>query len=145
MPIDLDRIASTPDLRTLPGAQARITIATRIAVVFVKLGRDPRRELANRLGSEDAAGRFLDMVAQMGEAWPEPVYVNPPCCPRLSYDEMAVLDLLTAAGRHDRAAFDDFLRDMLPSAARDRLYAAAGRFIASYVQQVQGGEGGGQV
>src|SRR3546814_1015298 len=52
----------------------------------------------------------------MGSVWPEPVYVNPPCCPKLSYDEMMVLDLLTAAVRSDRQAFDDFLRDMLPPA-----------------------------
>jgi hypothetical protein len=59
MPLDLDLIAQTPDLRCLPGAQARIAIATRVAVVFLKLQRDPRPELADRLGSGEAARRFL--------------------------------------------------------------------------------------
>lgn len=138
MPLDLDLIAATPDLRVLPAAQARIAMATRIAVVFMKLGRDPRAELDRRLGSERAAERFLLLIEAIGTAWPEPVYVNPPCCPKLSYDEMMVLDLLAARGRGDRPAFDEFLRDMLPGEARDCLYAAAGAFIAAYVQQVPG-------
>ncbi|MBB4640507.1 hypothetical protein [Rhizorhapis suberifaciens] len=138
MPLDLDLIASTPDIRGLPAAQARITLATRIAVVFNKLGRDPGPELANRLGSEGAASRFLALMSEMGSVWPEPVYVNPPCCPKLSYDEMMVLDLLTACGRADRKAFDDFLMDMLPAEARDRLYFSADAFVASYVEKPVG-------
>src|SRR3546814_7683720 len=59
MPFDLSLISLTPDLRTLPGAQARIALSTRIVVVLTKLARDPRPELANRLGSEEAAERFL--------------------------------------------------------------------------------------
>lgn len=43
MPLELDLIAHTPDIRCLPAAQARIAIATRIAVVFTKLQRDPRK------------------------------------------------------------------------------------------------------
>lgn len=134
MPLDLALIAQTPDLRTLPAAQARITIATRVAVVFSKLDRDPRPELAQRLGSADAAVRFLDLVEEMALAWPEPVYVNAPCCPRLSYDEMMVLDLIIAAVREDRETFDALLRDMLPGQARERLYGAAGRFVQVYRQ-----------
>lgn len=136
MPLDLDLIAQTPDLRCLPAAQARITLATRIAVVFMKLQRDPRAELTNRLGSDQAAARFLEFMEVMGAVWPEPVYVNPPCCPKLSYDEMMVLDLLTACGSSDRAAFDAFLCDMLPSDVRDQLYAAAGSFISTYIDRV---------
>jgi hypothetical protein len=132
MPLDLDLIADTPDLRCLPAAKARIAIATRIAVVFTKLQRDPQPELMNRLGSGTAAARFLGFIEAMGAAWPEPVYVNAPCCPKLSYDEMMVLDLMTACGRGDRSAFDALLCDMLPSEVRDRIYAAAGSFIAAY-------------
>src|SRR3546814_15667961 len=101
---------------------------------LTKLARDPRPELANRLGSEEAAERFLDLIGGMGSVWPEPVYVNTPCCPKLSYDEMMVLDLWTAAARTDRKAFDDFLRDTLPHAAGDQLYAPARR------EAGQGGE-----
>jgi hypothetical protein len=132
MPFDLDLISQMPDLRALPAAQARITIATRVAVVFSKLERDPRPELEQRLGSNEAAVRFLDLVEEIGSAWPEPVYVNAPCCPRLSYDEMMVLDLVTAAVQCRREAFDAFLRDMIPAPARDRLYAASQRFVEAY-------------
>ena len=132
MPLDLDLIANTPDMRCLPAAQARIAISTRIAVVFTKLRRDPRAELANRLGSGKAAARFLGFIEVMGAAWPDPVYVNAPCCPKLSYDEMMVLDLMTACGSADRAAFDALLCDMLPVDVRDRIYTAAGSFIAAY-------------
>src|SRR3546814_15250929 len=64
MPFDLSLISLTPDLRTLPGAQARIALSTRIVVVLTKLARDPRPELANRLGSEEAAERFLDQIGR---------------------------------------------------------------------------------
>jgi hypothetical protein len=70
----------------------------------------------------------------MGMVWPEPIYVNSPCCPRLSYDEVMVLDLLAAAGRHDRAAFDDFLCEMLSLPARDRLYGVTQAFVQVYAQ-----------
>lgn len=139
MPFNLDLMAQTPDIRCMPAAQARITFATRIAVVFSKLGRDPRAELANRLGSEGAARHFLALVEEVGASWPEPVYVNSPCCPKLSYDEMMVLDLLTACGQDDRQTFDDLLRDMLPAEARDRIYTAGNAFIGSYVQRVAEG------
>lgn len=132
MPFDIDLIAQMPDLRTMPSAQARIAVATRVAVVFAKLERDPRPELELRLGSGDAAIRFLDLVEEIGTAWPEPVYVNAPCCPRLSYDEMMVLDLITAAVRFDRETFDAILRDMLPAQRRDRLYAVSERFVEIY-------------
>src|SRR3546814_12969913 len=92
----------------------------------------------SRLGSEEAAERFLDLIGGMGSVWPEPVYVNPPCCPKLSYDEMMVLDLLTAAVRSDRQAFDDFLRDMLPPAACDTLYAAPGAFVTVFASCATG-------
>lgn len=135
MPLDLDLIAQAADLRCLRGAQARIAIATRVAVVFLKLQRDPRAELADRLGSGEAAKRFLAFIEVIGAAWPEPAYVNAPCCPRLSYDEMMVLDLMTACGSGDRAAFDAFLCEMLPSQDRDTIYAAAGSFIAAYAHR----------
>src|SRR3546814_20177842 len=61
MPFDLSLISLTPDLRTLPGAQARIALSTRIVVVLTNLARDPRPELANRLGSEEAADRKSDV------------------------------------------------------------------------------------
>lgn len=140
MPYDLDLIVQMPDLRALPAAQARITIATRVAVVFSKLERDPRPELEQRLGTADAAVRFLDLVEEIGMAWPEPVYVNPPCCPRLSYDEMMVLDLVSAAVRSDRETFDAFLRDMIPAQLRRRLYAAFQRFVEAYRQREISGD-----
>src|SRR3546814_1987390 len=62
MPFDLSLISLTPDLRTLPGAQARIALSTRIVVVLTKLARDTRPELANRLVSEAAAERFIDLI-----------------------------------------------------------------------------------
>ena len=132
MPFDIDLMVQMPDLRTMPAAQARIAVATRVAVVFAKLERDPRPELELRLGNAEAAVRFLDLVEEIGTAWPEPVYVNAPCCPRLSYDEMMVLDLITAAVRSDREAFDAFLRDMIPAKQRDRLYAVSKRFVKIY-------------
>jgi hypothetical protein len=49
---------------------------------------------------------------------------------------MMVLDLMTVCGSGDRAAFDALLCDMLPFEVRDRIYAAAGSFIAAYVHRV---------
>lgn len=135
MPFDLGLIASMPDIRHLSAAQGRIALAMRIAVVFNKLGRNPMPELENRLGSSRAVGHFLNMIGEMGSTWPEPIYVNPPCCPKLSYDEMMLLDLLEACGRADRKAFDERLLDLVSAQARDKIYCAAEGFIASYVQK----------
>lgn len=135
MPFDFQLFARMPDLRTLPAAHARISMATRVAVVFSKMSRDPRPELEQRLGSNEAAVRFLDLVEEIGSAWPEPVYVNAPCCPRLSYDEMMILDLLTAVGRGQRDIFDQLLSDMIPAQARNRIYAASKRFAEVYRQR----------
>lgn len=135
MPFDLGLIASMTHIRHLSAAQGRIAFAMRIAVVFNKLGRNPVPELANRLGSCHAAGCFLNMVGEMGSAWPEPIYINPPCCPKLSYDEMMLLDLLEACGRANRKAFDELLVDLVPAQARDKLYVAAEAFVTSYLQK----------
>lgn len=140
MPFDLDLIAQTPDLRALPTAQARIAIATRVAVVFAKLERDPHPELEQRLGTMEAAVRFLNLMKEIGVAWPDPVYVNAPCCPRLSYDEMMVLDLISAAGESDREAFDSFLCEMIPAGERERIYRACERFVEVYRRRKIAGE-----
>lgn len=125
-------LTSTPDRRNLVTAQDRIVLAMRLVVVLSKLKREPVEPLTDKLGSEAAARRFLRVMEIIGDVWPEPVVVLPPCCPQTTYDEMMLLDLIIAAAKRDRGAFDSFLKDMLKDFDRERLYVAIGNFIRIY-------------
>lgn len=126
----LDLFMPTPDIRTMPSAEARIAIAIRMWVVMGKLGRDPIAVLRDKLGSTDAAMRLHLLLEQAGAAWVDPFCVNPPCCPRLSPDEALILEMVGLAAAGDRPGFDRLLSDMLREDVRSRLYASAKRLAA---------------
>lgn len=120
-----ERLARTPDLRTMPAAEARVVIALRLWIVMGKLGHCPLRAVGERLGCARAAAHLHLMMEEIGAAWPETFCAAPPCCPRLSHDEAAAIAMLRLGGLGDRPAFDRLLGEMLPGDARERLYLSA--------------------
>lgn len=129
LPFDLAMLTSTPDIRSVAPVHARIVCALR----YTHMARARRcycaRELAVHLGTCDAVYSFHVFLDEAGRAWPEPIALNPACQPRMSYDEMLLVDCATAAAQNDTTAFDDFLRDMVGSAARRSLWMAARRLM----------------
>lgn len=139
MLFDIERLALTPDLRTMAAADARVAISVRLWVVMNKLGRCPLEAMIEKLGSAPAGGKLHLLMEEIGVAWPEPFCVNPPCCPRLSHDEALVIDMTGIARRGDRPGFDRLLSDLLPFDARERLYRSAAALGASLEDAARSG------
>lgn len=129
MAFDLDLLTSTPDLRSVAPVHARIVRSLR----YTHLARRGRGfccdDLADALGAPLAVHAFLVFLDEAGRAWPEPIVLNPPCQTRMSYDEMLLVDCITAAAKDDRATFDGFLCDMLAPSARAPIWIAARRLM----------------
>jgi hypothetical protein len=128
-----DLLVRTPDFREMDAGDIRLTAALRLWVVLTRLGRCPMPAVAGRLASADAAVQLHILLEEIGSAWPEPFRVAPPCCPRLSHDEALAVAMVRAAAASERPAFDRLLQEMLPAAARDRLFLPAealGRLLA---------------
>ena len=131
LPFDLELLTSTPDIRTVAPVHARLVCALRYTHITRQRRRFCCRELGDQLGSHGAVHPFMIYLDEVGRAWPDPISLNPPCQPRMSYDEMLLVDCATAAAKNDRASFDDFLRDMLPEATRRPIWNAARRLMAA--------------
>ena len=51
----------------------------------------------------------------------------------LSYDEMLLVDLCTAAARNERGVFDELVEDMIGRAGRNSIWTAARRLMSTVV------------
>ncbi|MHB9878086.1 hypothetical protein ACSMXM_00270 [Pacificimonas sp. ICDLI1SI03] len=131
MPLDLDTLKSTPDIREVAPVHAGLVCALRYNHMARRMGRYSHDVLAQHLGSECAVRSFHVFLDEAGRAWPEPIALNPPCQPLFSYDEMLLVDIATAAGRDDRDSFDNFVCDMIGEAGRTFLWTAARRLMKS--------------
>ncbi|HKT15946.1 MAG TPA: addiction module antidote protein [Allosphingosinicella sp.] len=120
MPIEL--LARTPRLADLAPRHANIVILLRAWALLGRQRRCPYALLVGQLGSPCAAARFQLLMEQIGAVWPDPFCVSPPCACLLSYDEATLAEMLAAAWRADRPAFDTLLMDLLAGDARDRLF-----------------------
>ena len=113
------------DIRSLPAFETRLILATRMWVVSYKLGRNPLPLIKGRLPEPGVASRFAILLEAIGSVWPEPVYVKAPCCSDLSYDELAIVQMIRLSARGDKTGFDQLLVDMVNEDARSSLYAHA--------------------
>ncbi|MXO68439.1 hypothetical protein GRI72_06325 [Altererythrobacter marinus] len=129
MAFDLAQLTRTPDLRAVTPLHARLVCAMRYTHVARRVGDYSHRRLASHLGSFCAVHSFHVFMDEAGHAWPERIVLNPPCQSAFSYDEMLLVDLLTAAARGERARFDDFVRDMIGAGARHAIWSAARRLM----------------
>lgn len=121
-------LAATPKLSVLPAAHIRIIVAMRIAILAWSKGQDPKPYLIRQIGDERAAGHFAHIIELIGDCWPEPVAVHRPCCSHVSYDEMLVLDLTTAAVQGKADHFHGLLGEMIGRSDRQKLHLGFSKF-----------------
>ncbi|SIO17573.1 hypothetical protein SAMN02745824_3232 [Parasphingorhabdus marina DSM 22363] len=86
--------APLPELLSLSGAEARIILALRHAVMCQKLQRDPAPVLKERLGTGLAVTRFLLVLETIGEAWPDNFHLGRNCCRHTTADEITLLQMV---------------------------------------------------
>ena len=127
----LDTIGQTPRLATLGEAQGNFIVTCRLWVTLRKRGLNPSAAVADRIGCPRAAMRFWLLMEEVGAAWPDPFVVSPPCCPRLSFDEATLLQVIEHAAAGDRAGVMRLLAEMLPIELSDRLYGAARGYLTA--------------
>lgn len=127
--------ARLPDLLSLSGAEARILLALRHAVVCHKLGRNPRPGLEEKLGSGLAATRFLIVIETVGSAWPESFHIGRTCCPCTTPDEILLLQMTRLGGTGDRPAFDRLIMEMIGDSERNRIFIDISNFASAYRHQ----------
>ena len=123
------KFTEQPLVRDLPVDAAQAVLALRYCILCRRAERDPMPELERRWGNILAARRYRLVVEAIGHVWPDPFAVAPPCCPRLSFDEGLLADIVTAAGRGDRVRFDCLTGEMLGNDARAMLFAALENFV----------------
>ena len=114
-------------------ANQRIILAVRTAVLHTHCKQDPVESMSNILGSTKAAGALVHVLRIIGEYWPEPVIVQPPCCHMVSMDERLIVDLITAAVQDNRPGYDSMLCEMLDEDVRDHVFNAIQGFIRPYL------------
>lgn len=123
------QLTTQPLIRDLSVEAAQVVLALRYCIVCRRNDRNPMPELERRWGNVLAARRYRLVVEAIGHSWPDPFAVAPPCCPRASFDEALLADMVTAAAHGDRVAFDVLTAEMLGSDAREMIFVALENFI----------------
>ncbi|WP_432769613.1 addiction module antidote protein [Sphingopyxis sp.] len=122
-------LSDQPLVRDLPVEAAQAVLALRYCVLCRRSERDPMPELERRWGNILAARRYRLVVEAIGQVWPDPFAVAPPCCPQASFDEALLAAMVGAATRRDRVDFDWLTAEMLGSDAREMLFVALENFL----------------
>lgn len=120
----IDRLTQLPKMRDVPMKAAQAVLALRFSILCHRTGRDPLPELERRWGNLLTAQRYQLVIEAIGQSWPEPFAIAPPCCPQLSFDEALLADMVAAVDNGDRARFDRATGEMLGADARALLYTA---------------------
>jgi len=127
----VQRLIEQPLVRDLEARAAQAVLALRHCIACRRTGRDPQPELERRWEAEAAARRFQLALVAIGDVWPDPFAVAPPCCPRLTYDEALLGAMLGAVSQGDRSLFDRLTAEMLSEDARGLLFAALDNFLSA--------------
>ncbi|WP_239806363.1 hypothetical protein [Croceicoccus hydrothermalis] len=129
MGFDLSTLTPRHDLRAIPPLRAMIVCAVRYVHV-ARIGQCYCHEGLQRfLGSGTAIRPFHCFLSEVDQYWPEPVALNRPCDPMLSFDEMLLTDMLSAAATGDRDGFDRLIHDMIPAAGRHAMWFTGSRLV----------------
>lgn len=129
----LHTLLATPNLDDVSPIHARLVCAMRYVHLARCEGKYSCRALAAQIGTSDAVRPFHVFMDETGRAWPEPIALNRPCQMALSYDEMLLVDLCTAAARNERGVFDELVEDMIGRAGRNSIWTAARRLMSTVV------------
>jgi len=131
--MSLHTLLSTPDLNEISPVHARLVCAMRYVHLARCQGSYCFRALASQIGTAEGVRPFHVFMDEAGRAWPEPIALNRPCQMALSYDEMLLVDLSTAAARKERAVFDELVEDMIGQSGRNAIWSAARRLMGHMV------------
>ena len=123
------QLTEQPLVRDLSVEAAQAVLALRYCILCRRGERDPMPELERRWGNILTARRYRLVVEAIGHIWPDPFAVAPPCCPRVSFDEALLANIVIAAGHGDRVQFDYLTGEMLGSDARAMLFTALENFV----------------
>lgn len=130
---ELTRLMVTlPDLLSLAGAEARIILALRTAVMGNKLQRDVRGELGEKLGSRQAVNRFEILIESVGLGWPDSFQLGRICCQCTTLDEITLITMMRHAASGDRPGFDALTCEMIGPCERERIYGDMRGFASCY-------------
>lgn len=129
--------ASLPLTRALSGPASKAVAALRRAVFRRHAGLTAVSELERLWGDPTVARRFWILAETIGQCWPEPFALSPPCCPRTSFDEALLAGMIDAATHHDQVQFDWLTQEMLGSDARQMLFNALNLFVDD-LQRLEG-------
>lgn len=122
-PAIIAALARTTPVAMMPPVSRRLVSAMRIWASAHRAGRWPVAMLHDHIGCARAAAQLQLLVEQIGQAWPDPFCLAPPCCRQSSHDETLIAAMVGAAAAGDRPAFDRGCAEMLGPDVRDRLYA----------------------
>ncbi|PHR20445.1 MAG: hypothetical protein COA41_04575 [Sphingopyxis sp.] len=128
-------LAARPALAAMPAAQIRIIVALRMAVLASQNKQNPGPCLARQLGDEEAAIHFFDIIETMSDCWPDPIAVHRPCCRETSYDEILLIDLITAVVQGQTGPFHALLGEMIARTDRLKLHRSIERFVSRFTRQ----------
>ena len=123
-------LARPGDLRALPLVAAELVVATRLAALFERAGRDPLPDLVRRYGNVEAATAIDGLLRTVTQVWPEAFGVARPCCTRLTPDEATLAALALAARRADHAGFADQIAGFVRADRHEALYQATLHAVA---------------
>ncbi|MEO1044563.1 MAG: hypothetical protein AAFX04_03900 [Pseudomonadota bacterium] len=113
----VDKLCWTKPLADMSEGQKALILALRTCVLANVEGRCCCGHLAQYLGSAHSVGTFMNMLRTIVAAWPESLIVHRPFCYTTTYDEVLIVDLVTATIKNDSQRFHAMLRDMMPRAA----------------------------
>ncbi|TXG84701.1 MAG: hypothetical protein E6R12_03380 [Sphingomonadales bacterium] len=140
---DIETVFRAPTVPELSSQQRLMLWGIRHWVRATLSGVDPCQGLEaafQRFGVQNGAARIGLLMAAAVSVWPEPFRVAPPCCRQpVTTDEHTVLRVLALAGRGDLIGVHEELRDLLPTAACEHLFAAGQRAALAFLHADMGG------
>lgn len=120
-------LAHNVPVAALDPVQRRLVTGLRHWAVAHRRGRWPVAALRDNLWRGRAAAHLQLLIEEIGQAWPDPFCLAPPCCRQTSHDEATIAGMARAAADGDRPAFDRLCAEMLGADARERLFRSLGQ------------------
>ncbi len=134
---DIATLFRAPTVPELNSRQRLMLWGIRHWVRATLSGVDPNQALqpaCARFGVPGGATRLCLLMAAAVSLWPEPFRVAPPCCRQpVTTDEHTLLRVLDLAGQGDLIGVHEELREFLPTAACEHLFAAGQRTALAFL------------